>query len=157
LAHVKLSTTTPPRLARGAAASTAWRPLLLGGILPCLALAPVVGLGGWALVGALAGWSALGGLGLATAFFLLGFACLRLVLAAPDSVQVAGAVGVFFLQVLGLLALVDLVGDMPMLATRPFALGGLVGALAWQAGQAYVVLRVRVPTYSGLRMPGDVA
>lgn len=156
MSHVLFSTTTPSRTARGAAASTAWRPLLLGGILPCVALAPVVGLGGWAFHGPLAGWSALGGLGLATAFFLLGFGCLRVVLAAPSFTQVAGAVGVFFLQVLLLLGLIDVLGDMPLLSGRAFALGGLAGALAWQAGQAWVVLRVRVLSYTGT-MPGDAA
>ena len=151
-----LSTTTPVRSARGAAASTAWRPLLLGGVLPCLTLAPVVGLGGWALHGPLAGWSALAGLALATAFFLLGFGCLRVVLAAPNHTQVAGAVGVFFLQVLVLFGLLDVLGDVPMLSGRALAVGGLVGALAWQAGQAWVVLRVRLLSYAG-PMPGDPA
>lgn len=133
-----------------------WRSLLLGGVLPCLACAPIVFVVAWPLAGITAAWSALGGLAVATIFFLVGFASLRLVLATPSFTQVVGALAVFFIQVLALLALVDVIGAVEGLHGRAFAIGGLVGALAWQAGQAVVVLRSRRPIYPDARLPEQV-
>ncbi|WP_168583452.1 hypothetical protein [Gephyromycinifex aptenodytis] len=117
-------------------------------------LSPVVFAMGWWQGGEAMAWSAFSGLGLAGIFFLVGFASLRLVLSTPSFVQLSGALGVFFLQVLLLLALVDVIGTMSWLNTRAFALGALCGALAWQAGQAFVVLRGRRPIYPDVVMPG---
>ncbi|WP_141397174.1 hypothetical protein [Mobilicoccus massiliensis] len=150
-------TTTRARTSRRAAASTMWRPLLAGGLVPCLGLAPVAGVVGWTMGGSPTASSALFGLGLATLFFLVGFACLRLVLAGPASGQMAGALGVFFVQVFLLLGLVDVIEAVPGLDGRAFAVGGLVAALAWQAGQAWAVLRTRRLTYGDLEMPGDAS
>lgn len=153
--YVNLSTTRPVGPLRGSANSRMWQSLFFGGFLPCLALSPVVFALTWWRAGRASGWSALAGLALATVFFLVGFACLRLVMSYPASVQLAGALAIFFVQVLLLFALADVIGSTAWLNTRAFALGGLVGAIAWQAGQATIVLRSRRLIYPDVVMPGE--
>lgn len=134
-----------------------WRSLFFGGVLPCLALSPVVFTLTWWGAGSASAWSALAGLALATVFFLVGFASLRLVMSCPSFVHIAGALAVFFTQVLLLFALVDVIASTAWLNTRAFALGCLLGAIAWQAGQATTVLRARRLTYPDVVMPGDTS
>lgn len=155
--YVNLVTTSPTVFSRRSADADMWQSLFFGGVLPCLALSPVVLALTWWAAGSASGWSALAGLVLAMVFFLVGFASLRLVMSCPAFVQIAGALGVFFAQVLLLFALVDVIADTAWLNTRAFALGCLLGVIAWQAGQATTVLRARRLTYPDVVMPGDVS
>lgn len=155
---MKPSTTSrAPSAPRRRRRSGVWGSLLLGGVLPCLLLLAPTAAVAWCLGGSPAATSAAGGLLLTTLFFVVGFGALRLVLAGPAFGQLGFALGVYGLQVLALLALVDVVPAAPGFHARAFAAGGLVGALAWQAGQVTALLRGRHPIYPDVRLPGEDA
>lgn len=149
------TTSRPPAGLRRRRRVGPWGALLVGGLAPSLALLVPTAAVAWAVAGRPAATSAAGGLLIATVFFLVGFGALRLVLSGPAFTQLAAALGVYGLQVLALLALVDVVPSAPGFHPRAFAAGGLVGALAWQAGQVTVLLRARRPVYPDLVMPGE--
>ncbi|GMA38706.1 hypothetical protein GCM10025883_07510 [Mobilicoccus caccae] len=115
----------------------------------------VAGLAYW-LGGTATLLSALFGLALATVFFVVGLAALRLVLASALSMQMIGALAVYAAQVLVLFALLDVLASVTGLQGRPFALGALVGVIAWQTGQVFVLMRRRTLVYSG-PMPGETS
>ena len=93
--------------------------------------------------------SAVAGVLVAAVFFAMGAVGLRTILAGPTGGALTGALAIYLIQIVGLLAVllvapVDVVPD-----ARWFAGAALLEAVAWQVAQVRVLRRARVLAFPG--------
>lgn len=134
-------------------APTPLRSMLLGGLVPTVPVAVLVPLLLWAAEG---GWAAVSGLlgaVISLAVFVLGVVGIRGVLAGPTTTTMAGAFGVFVLQLGVLAAVIWSLGQTTWLQVVPLAVAFIVVGLVFQAGLVVGYLRSRATL--DVTLPGE--
>lgn len=138
---------------RSTAARTPLRSMLVGGLVPAL---PVVVLGPlltWAAAGGWAAVSALLGAVIAVVVFVLGVVGIRGVLAGPTTSTMAGAFGVFVLQMALLAVVIWALAQTTWLQVVPLAIVFVITGLVFQAGLVVGYLRSR--STLDVALPGE--
>lgn len=143
-----MTSTAPTRPAR-----TPLRSMLLGGLVPSLPVAALTPLLMWAAEGGWAAVSALLGGVISVAVFVLGVVGIRGVLAGPTATTMAGAFGVFVLQLGVLAAVIWSLGQTTWLEVVPLALAFIIVGLVFQAGLVVGYLRSR--STLDVELPGE--
>lgn len=144
-----MTTIAPPR----AAARTPLRSMLVGGLVPSAPVVVVLPLLAWAAAGGWAAVSALLGGIISLAVFVLGVVGIRGVLAGPTATTMAGAFGVFVVQLLVLAAVIWSLGQTTWLQVVPLAIGFILVGLVFQAGLVVGYLRSRAAL--DVALPGE--
>lgn len=144
-----MTTTAPPR----AAARTPLRSMLVGGLVPSAPVLVLLPLLTWAAAGPWAAVSALLGVVISLVVFVLGVVGIRGVLAGPTATTMAGAFGVFVLQLVVLAAVIWSLGQTTWLEVVPLAVGFIVVGLVFQAGLVVGYLRSR--SALDVTLPGE--
>ena len=134
-------------------APTPLRSMLLGGLVPTVPLVVVVPLLAWAAAGPWAAVSAALGAVISLAVFVLGVIGIRGVLAGPTASTMAGAFGVFVLQLALLAAVIWSLGQTTWLEVVPLAIAFIVVGLVFQAGLIVGYLRSR--STLDVTLPGE--
>lgn len=137
------------------AARTPVRSMLRGGVLACLPLVVLVPLLAWAAAGGWAAVSALLGAVLSVVVFALGVVGIRGVLAGPTTTTMAGAFGVFLVQMAALAAVIWALGQTTWLQVVPLVIAFVLVGLVFQAGLVFGFLRGRAEL--DVRLPGESA
>lgn len=132
---------------------TPTRSMLLGGLLPTLPLLVVVPLLTWAAAGEWAGVSAALGVLLSIVVFALGVVGIRGVLMGPTGATMAGAFGVFILQMAALAVTIWALGQTSWLEVVPLVIAFVITALVFQAGMVIGFLRSRATL--DVTLPGE--
>ena len=132
---------------------TPLRSMLLGGTIPALPVVVVAPLLAWAAAGSGAAVSALLGGVISLVVFVLGVVGIRGVLAGPTTTTMAGAFGVFVLQMAVLAVVIWSLGQTTWLEVVPLAIVFIVVGLVFQAGLVVGYLRSR-PTLD-VELPGE--
>lgn len=143
-----MTAAAPPRPAR-----TPLRSMLVGGLVPTLPLVVVVPLLTWAAAGEWAAVSALLGAVISIVVFVLGVVGIRGVLAGPTASTMAGAFGVFVLQMVVLAAVIWSLAQTTWLEVVPLAIAFVIVGLVFQAGLVVGFLRARAEL--DVDLPGD--
>lgn len=117
--------------------------MLRGGALVSAPLIVVVPLLAWAAAGFSAAGSALLGGIVSLAIFALGVVGIRGVLAGPTASTMAGAFGIFVLQMGALAAIIWSLAQTTWLQVVPLAIAFVLVGLCFQAGLVYGYLRSR--------------
>ncbi|WP_130011893.1 hypothetical protein [Serinicoccus sediminis] len=128
-----------------AAARPAARTMMLGALAGGVPVAVLVPLLTWAAVGAWGALSALVGSALSLVVFALGVVGIRGVLAGPTATTMAGAFGVFVLQMAALGAVIWALGQTTWLQIVPLVVAFVLVGLVFQAGLVIGYLRSRSP------------
>lgn len=144
-----MTSTASPR----SAARTPLRSMLTGGLVPTLPLVALVPLLTWASAGSWAAVSALLGAVISLAVFILGVIGIRGVLAGPTASTMAGAFGVFVLQLALLAAVIWSLGQTTWLQVVPLAIAFIIVGLVFQAGLVVGYLRSR--SALDVALPGE--
>lgn len=134
-------------------ARTPLRSMLVGGLLPCVPVVILAPLLSWAAAGPYAGVSAALGAVLAVAIFVLGVVGIRGVLAGPTSTAMAGAFGVFILQMALLAVVIWALAQTTWLRVTPLVIAFVVAGLVFQLGLVVGYLRSRAEL--GVTLPGE--
>ncbi len=142
-----------PPTAPTRAALTPTGSMLLGGLAPTVPTAVLVPLLAWAAAGGWAAVSSLLGAVISVAVFVLGVVGIRGVLAGPTTTTMAGAFGVFVLQMAVLAAVIWSLGQTTWLQVVPLAVAFVIVGLVFQAGLVVGYLRSR-PTLDVV-LPGE--
>lgn len=135
------------------AARTPLRSMLLGGLVPTAPLVVLVPLLTWAAAGPWAAVSALLGAVISLVVFVLGVVGIRGVLAGPTTTTMAGAFGVFVLQMAVLAAVIWSLGQTSWLEVVPLAIAFILVGLVFQAGLVVGYLRSRAAL--DVSLPGE--
>lgn len=143
-----MTSTAPPRPVR-----TPLRSMLLGGLVPSLPVVALTPLLMWAAEGGWAAVSALLGGVISVAVFVLGVVGIRGVLAGPTATTMAGAFGVFVLQLGVLAAVIWSLGQTTWLEVVPLALAFIIVGLVFQVGLVVGYLRSR--STLDVELPGE--
>lgn len=141
---------TAPELRR---ARTPSRSMLLGGLVPSLPVVALAPLLAWAAAGGWAAVSALLGGVLSVVIFVLGVVGIQGVLNGPTTTTMAGAFGVFVLQMALLAVVVWSLAQTTWLQVTPLALVFVVVGLVFQAGLVVGYLRSR--SELSVSLPGE--
>lgn len=141
-------TAPAPRRAR-----TPLRSMLLGGLVPAVPVAALAPLLAWAAAGGWAAVSALLGGVVSLAIFVLGVVGIRGVLMGPTTTTMAGAFGVFVLQMAVLAVVVWSLAQTTWLQVTPLVLAFVVVGLVFQAGLVVGYLRSR--SELSVPLPGE--
>lgn len=141
-------TAPAPRRAR-----TPLRSMLLGGLVPAVPVAALAPLLAWAAAGGWAAVSALLGGVVSLAIFVLGVVGIRGVLMGPTTTTMAGAFGVFVLQMAVLAVVVWSLAQTTWLQVTPLVLAFVVVGLVFQAGLVAGYLRSR--SELSVPLPGE--
>lgn len=144
-----MTSTAPTRPTAG----TPLRSMLLGGLVPTAPLLVLVPLLTWAAAGPWAAVSALLGAVISTVIFVLGVVGIRGVLAGPTASAMAGAFGVFLLQLAVLAAVIWSLGQTTWLEVVPLGVAFILVGLVFQAGLVVGYLRSRAPL--DVALPGE--
>lgn len=144
-----MTSTAPPR----PVTRTPLRSMLLGGLLPTAPLVVLVPLLTWAAAGSWAAVSALLGAVISVVVFVLGVVGIRGVLAGPTAATMAGAFGVFVLQLALLAAVIWSLGQTTWLEVVPLAIAFILAGLVFQAGLVVGYLRSR--STLDVALPGE--
>ncbi|AXH96132.1 hypothetical protein [Ornithinimicrobium avium] len=147
-----MTATAMPRAVREPALP-AVRPMLVGGLAPSLPVVVLLPLLTWAAAGGFAAVSALLGAVVSVVVFALGVLGIRGVLAGPTATTMAGAFGVFVVQLALLGAVIWSLGQTTWLQIVPLAVGFLVAGLVFQAGLVVGYLRTRAVL--DVELPGE--
>ena len=134
-------------------APTPLRSMLLGGLVPGVPVAALAPLLLWAAEG---GWAAVSGLlggVISLAVFVLGVIGIRGVLAGPTASTMAGAFGVFVLQLALLAAVIWSLGQTTWLEVVPLGIAFILVGLVFLAGLVVGYLRTRAPL--DVALPGE--
>lgn len=134
-------------------ARTPARSMLLGGLLPCLPVIVLAPLLAWAAAGGWAAVSALIGAVLSVVIFVLGVLGIRGVLMGPTASTMAGAFGVFVLQMALLGVVVWALAQTTWLQVTPLVIAFVVAGLVFQAGLIIGYLRSRAEL--SVELPGQ--
>jgi hypothetical protein len=129
------------------------RSMLRGGLLASLPLIVLVPLLCWAAAGGWAALSALLGGVVSFAVFALGVIGIRGVLAGPTTTTMAGAFGVFVLQMAALAAVIWSLGQTSWMQVLPLVVAFVLVGLAFQAGLVVGYLRSRAAL--DVALPGE--
>ena len=132
-------TSTPAATASRPAART----MLVAGLAGSLPLVVVVPLLAWAAAGEWAGVSALIGAVLSVVVFALGVVGIRGVLAGPTASTMAGAFGVFVVQMAALAGVIWALGQTTWLVIVPLVVAFVLVGLVFQVGLVVGYLRSR--------------
>lgn len=132
---------------------TPLRSMLLGGLVPSAPLVVLVPLLTWAAAGPWAAVSALLGAVLSVVVFVLGVVGIKGVLAGPTASTMAGAFGVFVLQLAALAAVIWSLGQTAWLEVVPLAIAFILVGMVFQAGLVVGYLRIRTPL--DVTLPGE--
>lgn len=124
-------------------ARTPTRSMLLAGVLSCAPLVVLVPLLTWAAAGGWAAVSALLGAVISLAIFVMGVVGIRGVLTGPTATTMAGAFGVFVLQMAVLAAVIWSLGQTEWLQILPLVLAFVLVGLVFQVGLVIGFLRSR--------------
>lgn len=135
------------------AARTPLRSMLLGGMAPTLPVLALVPLLTWAAAGGWAAVSALLGGVISLAVFVLGVLGIRGVLAGPTASTMAGAFGVFVLQMAVLAAVIWALAQTTWMQVLPLVVAFIITGLAFQAGLVIGYLRAR--SELSVTLPGE--
>ena len=141
-------TAPAPRPAR-----TPLRSMLQGGLVPGVPVALIAPLLAWAAAGGGAAVSALLGGVVSLAIFVLGVVGIRGVLMGPTATTMAGAFGVFVLQMAVLAVVVWSLAQTTWLEVSPLVLVFVVVGLVFQAGLVVGYLRSR--SELSVTLPGE--
>ena len=141
-------TAPAPRPAR-----TPLRSMLQGGLVPAVPVALLAPLLAWAAAGGWAAVSALLGGVVSVAIFVLGVVGIRGVLMGPTATTMAGAFGVFLLQMAVLAVVVWSLAQTTWLQVTPLVLAFVVVGLVFQAGLVVGYLRSR--SELSVSLPGE--
>ncbi len=144
-----MTSTAPTRPTAG----TPLRSMLLGGLVPTAPLLVLVPLLTWAAAGPWAAVSALLGAVISTVIFVLGVVGIRGVLAGPTASAMAGAFGVFLLQLAVLAAVIWSLGQTTWLEVVPLGVAFILVGLVFQVGLVVGYLRSRAPL--DVALPGE--
>lgn len=129
------------------------RSMLLGGLVAALPVVAVAPLLAWAAAG---GWAALSGLlggVVSVVIFVLGVVGIRGVLAGPTATTMAGAFGVFVLQLALLAVILWSLAQTTWLQVTPLVIIFVVVGLVFQAG--LVVGHLRSRSELMVELPGE--
>lgn len=140
---------TQPR-SSGPAAGLSFAGLLRGALVPMLATAPVIVLGFWFARQAGGALAALLGVVTAMVFFAGGLYLMARVTSSNPANQLtllAGALAVYFGQVIFLAGIILALYDADWLDGTAFGLSVLAAALIWQLSQVVAFVRMRRPVY----------
>src|SRR5665648_157289 len=121
--------------------------MLRGGLSSTVATAPVIVLGFWITSHARGGLAALLGVVIAVVFFAGGLHVMKRVINSNPLMVLAGALGVFFGQVIVLGFVMLVLSGADWLDGRSFGLSMLAVALVWQLSQVVAFIRMRKPVY----------
>lgn len=124
-------------------ARTPLRSMLVGGLVPTLPLVVLVPLLTWAAAGEWAAVSALLGCVISIVVFVLGVVGIRGVLAGPTGTTMAGAFGVFVLQMAVLAVVIWSLAQTTWLQVVPLVVAFVIVGLVFQAGLVVGYLRAR--------------
>lgn len=134
-------------------ARTPLRSMLLGGLAPCLPVVVLAPLLTWAAAGGWAAVSALVGAVLSAVIFVLGVVGIRGVLMGPTASTMAGAFGVFVLQMALLGVVVWSLAQTTWLQVTPLVIAFVVTGLVFQVGLVIGFLRSR--STLDVTLPGE--
>lgn len=134
-------------------ARTPLRSMLVSSLAPCLPVVVLAPLLAWAAAGGWAAVSALLGAVVSVVVFLLGVVGIRGVLAGPTASTMAGAFGVFVLQMALLAVVVWSLAQTNWLQVTPLVVAFVVTGLVFQAGLVVGYLRSRAEL--DVRLPGE--
>lgn len=129
------------------------RSMLVGGLVPTLPLVVLVPLLTWAAAGEWAAVSAALGAVLSIVVFALGVVGIRGVLMGPTATTMAGAFGVFVLQMAALAAVIWALGQTTWLEVVPLVIAFVLVGLVFQAGLVVGFLRARAAL--DVTLPGE--
>lgn len=135
------------------AARTPVRSMLLGGLLPVAPLVVLAPLLSWAAAGGWAAVSALLGVVISAAVFVLGVLGIRGVLSGPTTTTMAGAFGVFVVQMAVLAVVIWALAQTTWLQVLPLVVAFVVTGLVFQVGLVVGYLRSRPEL--GVTLPGE--
>jgi ATP synthase protein I len=121
--------------------------MLRGAVAPSLVAIPVITVLAWARRGEPGALSALIGAFVAFAIFGVGLFAITKVVDGHPGLTMAGALVVYFGQLIALLFVIVLVRDASWLDGRVFAGGVVAEGLVWQVGQITGFLRGRHQIY----------
>jgi ATP synthase protein I len=123
--------------------------MLRGAVLPSLVALPVITGIGWVWRGRQGTLSALVGALVALVIFEVGLIAIKAVVDGPPALSMAGALVVYFGQLIAVLFVIVLLRDASWLDGRAFAAAVLAEGLVWQIGQVTGFLRGRHQIYDG--------
>lgn len=135
------------------AARTPVRAMLIGGLLPVAPLVVLAPLLSWAAAGGWAAVSALLGVVISAAVFVLGVLGIRGVLSGPTTTTMAGAFGVFVVQMAVLAVVIWALAQTTWLQVLPLVVAFVVTGLVFQVGLVVGYLRSRPEL--GVTLPGE--
>ena len=136
-------------------ARTPLRSMILASLLPSLPVVVLAPLLTWAAAGGWAAVSALVGAVCSVVIFLLGVVGIRGVLMGPTASTMAGAFGVFVLQMALLAVIVWSLAQTTWLQVTPLVIAFVVTGLVFQAGLVVGYLRSR--SALDVALPGEAA
>ena len=143
--------------ASGPAYGPPFAAMLRGALIPTVATAPVIVLAFWITSHARGGLAALLGVVIAVVFFAGGLYVIERVINSNPLTVLAGALAVFFGQVVFLGFVILVLSGADWLDGRSFGLSMLAVALIWQLSQVVVFIRLRKPVYDvSADEPADV-
>ena len=132
-----------------------------GALTPMVATAPVIVLAFWITSHARGGLAALLGVVIAVVFLAGGLHVMKRVVNSNPLTVLAGALAVFFGQVIFLGFVMLVLSGADWLDARSFGLSMLAVALIWQLSQVVVFMRLRKPVYPvydvSVDVPADVS
>ena len=132
--------------------------MLRGAVIPTACTAPVVVLVSWITRQTRGGLAALLGVSIAVVFFAGGLYVIERVINSNPLTVLAGALAVFFGQVVFLGFVILVLSGADWLDGRSFGLSMLAVALIWQLSQVVVFMRLRKPVYDvSVDVPADVS
>jgi ATP synthase protein I len=133
--------------ASGRAYGPPFAAMLRGALSSMVATAPVIVLAFWITSHARGGLAALLGVVIAVVFFAGGLSVMKRVINSNPLTVLAGALAVFFGQVILLGFVILVLSGADWLDGRSFGLAMLAVALVWQLSQVVVFIRLRKPVY----------
>jgi ATP synthase protein I len=143
--------------ASGPAYGPPFAAMLRGALIATVATAPVIVLAFWITSHARGGLAALLGVVIAVVFFAGGLYVMKRVINSNPRMVLAGALAVFFGQVVFLGFVILVLSGADWLDGRSFGLSMLAVALIWQLSQVVVFIRLRKPVYDvSADEPADV-
>ncbi len=134
-------------LASGPASGPPFDALLRGALIPISSSVPVIVLAFFLTREARGGLASLLGAGIAVAFFAGGLLALKKLTNANPLTLLAGALAVFFGQVIFLGMVILAFRGAGWLDAQSFGLSVLAVSLVWQVSQVVVFIRLRKPVY----------
>lgn len=136
-----------PSQASGLANGPPFDAMLRGALIPIGCSVPVIVLAFFLTRAARGGLAALLGVGIAVAFFGGGLLALKKLTNANPLTLLAGALAVFFGQVIFLGLVILAFRGASWLDAQSFGLSVLAVSLVWQVSQVVVFIRLRKPVY----------